>query len=139
MPFAGTYNNPYFADRQEMFARWNDGTPIVSRWSGTLLDMSHPKTQAFVRERVKRIADWGYRYFKLDGMHTGAVTHNVYVNTDSGFLYLAIPDLNDGLGLTAVDLNADLAWHVRAWGKWVLDRARQALNEGSRAAKEAAE
>jgi hypothetical protein len=81
MPFAGTYNNPYFADRQEMFARWDDGTPIVTRWSGTLLDMSHPKTQTFVRERVKRIADWGYRYFKLDGMHTGAVTHNVYVNT----------------------------------------------------------
>lgn len=81
MPFAGTYNNPYFADRQEMFARWDDGTPIVTRWSGTLLDMSHPATQMFVRERVKRIADWGYSYFKLDGMHTGAVTHNVYVNT----------------------------------------------------------
>jgi hypothetical protein len=81
MPFAGTYNNPYFADRQEMFARWDDGAPIVTRWSGTLLDMSHPKTQTFVRDRVKRIADWGYRYFKLDGMHTGAVTHNVYVNT----------------------------------------------------------
>lgn len=81
MPFAGTYSNPYFADRQEIFARWDDGAPIVTRWSGTLLDMSHPKTQAFVRERVKRIADWGYRYFKLDGMHTGAVTHNVYVNT----------------------------------------------------------
>lgn len=81
MPFAGTFNNPYFADRQDMFAHWPDGTPIVSRWSGTLLDMSNPKTQAFVRDRVKRIADWGYDYFKLDGMHTGAVTHNVYVNT----------------------------------------------------------
>ncbi len=81
MPFAGTYGNPYFADRQEMFAHWDDGTPIVTRWSGTLLDMSHPTTQTFVRDRVRRIADWGYRYFKLDGMHTGAVTHNVYVNT----------------------------------------------------------
>jgi hypothetical protein len=81
MPFAGTFNNPYFAERQEMFAHWDDGTPIVTRWSGTLLDMSHPQTQTFVHDRVKRIADWGYRYFKLDGMHTGAVTHNVYVNT----------------------------------------------------------
>lgn len=81
MPFAGTYNNPYFVEQQEIFAKWDDGTPIVTRWSGTLLDMSHPKAQTFVRERVKRIADWGYRYFKLDGMHTGAVTHNVYVNT----------------------------------------------------------
>jgi hypothetical protein len=81
MPFAGTHNNPYFADQPYLFAKWDDGTPIVTRWSGTLLDMSHPKTQSFVRDRVKRIADWGYGYFKLDGMHTGAVTHNVYVNT----------------------------------------------------------
>jgi hypothetical protein len=81
MPFAGTWNNPYFADKQDLFARWPDGTAVVSRWSGSLLDMSNPKTQAFVYNRVKRIADWGYEYFKLDGMHTGAVTHNVYVNT----------------------------------------------------------
>ena len=81
MPFAGNWKNPYFADKQELFARWPDGTPVVTRWSGSLLDMSNPKTQAFVHDRVKRITDWGYRYFKLDGMHTGAVTHNVYVNS----------------------------------------------------------
>ncbi len=81
MPFAGTVNSPYFADRQDLFAHWDDGSPIVTRWSGTLLDLSNPKTQKFVRERVRRIAGWGYRYFKLDGMRTGAVTHNVYVNT----------------------------------------------------------
>jgi adenine-specific DNA methylase len=27
----------------------------------------------------------------------------------------------------SVHLDADLAWHVRAWGKWVLDRARRDL------------
>jgi len=81
MPFAGTWNNPYFAEKQDLFARWPDGTAVVSRWSGTLLDMSNPKTQVFVYDRVKKIADWEYGYFKLDGMHTGAVTHNVYVNT----------------------------------------------------------
>ncbi len=81
MPFAGTWNNPYFADKQDLFAHWPDGSAVVTRWSGSLLDMSNPKTQDFVRQRTKRIADWGYDYFKLDGMHTGAVTHNVYVNT----------------------------------------------------------
>ena len=35
--------------------------------------------------------------------------HNVHVNLDSGFLYLVIPDLNSGLGITAVDLNIDPA------------------------------
>ena len=32
-----------------------------------------------------------------------------------------------GMEGSAVDLDADLAWHVRAWGKWVLDRAREDL------------
>jgi len=32
-----------------------------------------------------------------------------------------------GLETATVDLEADLAWHVRAWGKWVLDRAREDL------------
>jgi len=81
MPFAGTWNNPYFADKQDLFAHWPDGTAVVTRWSGSLLDMTNPETQRFVHDRVKRVTDWGYGYFKLDGMHTGAVTHNVYVNT----------------------------------------------------------
>ena len=33
--------------------------------------------------------------------------HNVFVNSDSGFLYLAKPDIGDETGLTAVDLNVD--------------------------------
>ncbi len=33
--------------------------------------------------------------------------HNVFINESSGFLYLGIPDLDSGLGLTAVDLNTD--------------------------------
>lgn len=81
MPFAGTWNNPAFGDKQELFAHWPDGSVVTTRWSGSLLDLSNPATQVFVKERVQRIVDWGYDYFKLDGMHTGAVTHNVYVNT----------------------------------------------------------
>ncbi len=81
MPFAGNWKNPYFADKQDLFARLPDGSPFTTRWSGTILDMSNPKTQRFVHDRVKKIADWGYGYFKLDGMHTGAICHNVYVNT----------------------------------------------------------
>lgn len=80
MPFAGNFRNPYFDPG--IFAKNPDGTPFHdARWSGTCLDLSNPKTQAFLRERVKRIYDWGYRYFKIDGMHTGLVTYNIYVNT----------------------------------------------------------
>jgi len=37
------------------------------------------------------------------------------------------PQMLPGLEMATVDLEADLAWHVRAWGKWVLDRAREDL------------
>jgi adenine-specific DNA methylase len=32
-----------------------------------------------------------------------------------------------GLDAPTVSLDADLAWHVRAWGRWVLERAREEL------------
>jgi len=32
-----------------------------------------------------------------------------------------------GMELAGGDIEADLAWHVRAWGQWVLDRARREL------------
>jgi len=81
MPFAGDHYTHYFSDKLDLFARWADGTPCEDkRWSGSLLDATNPKTQKFIYERTKRIYDWGYDYFKIDGMHTGAVTHNTYVN-----------------------------------------------------------
>lgn len=80
MPFAGNFRNPYFHD--EIFFRNPDGTPFHDdRWSGTCIDSTSPEGAAFVRERVKRLYDWGYRYFKIDGMHTGLGTYNIYVNT----------------------------------------------------------
>lgn len=80
MPFAGNFRNPYFDP--EVFARNPDGSAFHdARWSGTCVDMSSPKAEKFVRERVRRIYDWGYRYFKIDGMHTGLATYNIYVNT----------------------------------------------------------
>jgi hypothetical protein len=80
MPFAGNFRNPYFD--HDIFAKNPDGTPFHDqRWSGTCLDMSHPKAQAFLAETVQRIHGWGYRYFKLDGLHTGAPSKNIYVNT----------------------------------------------------------
>ncbi|MCH9034283.1 MAG: choice-of-anchor B family protein, partial [Planctomycetes bacterium] len=50
------------------------------------------------------------------GVGYGAA-HNLYINPDSGFLYLAIPNLNSGLGLTVVDLNTDPV-HPAVVGTW---------------------
>ena len=83
MPFAGNFRSPYFDP--DIFANNPDGTPFHdARWSGTCIDMTNPKAERFVRERVRRIHGWGYRYFKIDGMHTGLITYNTYVNTSYG-------------------------------------------------------
>lgn len=81
MPFAGTWDDPFFADKQEMFAQ-KDGKPYVVHWGGTCFDLTHPNTQAYVYGVARRIAhDWGYKYFKLDGLWTGMATGMCYVHT----------------------------------------------------------
>jgi len=81
MPFAGTWDDPFFADKQDLFAT-KDGKPFVVRWGGTCFDMTNPKTEQYVRSVARRIArDWGYKYFKLDGLWTGMATEICYINT----------------------------------------------------------
>jgi hypothetical protein len=80
MPFAGNLASPLFP--HSIYAKNADGSPYHDAlWSGTCLDLSNPETQAFILERTQRIYNWGYRYFKIDGMHTGLATKNIYINT----------------------------------------------------------
>lgn len=55
-----------------------------------------------MRDRVRRIYDWGYRYFKIDGMHTGVITYNTYVNTSYGNKDFGKSTLHDS-GMTHVE------------------------------------
>ena len=81
MPFAGTFDDPWFADKQHWFVKRADGTPFDMPWGGTALDMSHPEARAYVRSLSTRIArEWGYRYFKMDGIYTGIAANPRYVN-----------------------------------------------------------
>jgi hypothetical protein len=81
MPFAGTWDDPCFADKQDLFAT-RDGKPYVVHWGGTCFDLTNPKTLAYVRDMACRVGvDWGYRYFKLDGLWTGMATGMCYINT----------------------------------------------------------
>lgn len=79
MPFSGDMYNPYFPE--EIFAKqkWTDKPYEVKRWSGTCIDVTNPKGEEFLRKRFKRIYDWGYLYHKIDGLHTGAPSENIYV------------------------------------------------------------
>jgi hypothetical protein len=81
MPFAGTWNDPFFADKQYLFAT-KDGKPFEVNWGGTCLDLTNPRTQEYVRAVARRIGrDWGYQYFKLDGLWTGTASAIRYINT----------------------------------------------------------
>ncbi len=81
MPFAGTYNDPWFEPHQDWFVKRADGTPYDTAWGGTSLDMTHPGVQEYLRGIVRRLtAEWGYRYLKMDGLYTGAGVPQIYVN-----------------------------------------------------------
>ena len=89
MPFAGTYDDPYFAGRQDWFVKRADGTPYDTVWGGTSIDMTHPAARLALRKYIANfVNEWGFRYFKMDGLYTGLAARQVYVNTgyvDDGF------------------------------------------------------
>jgi len=135
MPFAGTYNDPWFADHTDWFAKREDGKPYDTVWGGTCLDMTNPAAREHVRSVVKKIAgDWGYTYFKMDGMWTGLAAKQVYVNAaykedNFGDAVLANPDktnieaIRDGLKLVreaagpkVFFLGCNIAQNMRAYG-----------------------
>ena len=80
MPFARNYQDPEYKDRQHWFVKRDNGKPYDTEWGGTCLDLTHPEVKAHLTQLVKSIRSWGYEYFKMDGLWTGAATEQMYVN-----------------------------------------------------------
>src|SRR6202042_1547338 len=81
MPFAGDYLDPMFAQHPDWFVKNEKGEPYETKWGGTSIDMTNPAAREYLRSVVDRIAhDWGFTYFKMDGLYTGTATNQVYVN-----------------------------------------------------------
>jgi hypothetical protein len=79
MPFAGTYNDPFFADKQDLFFKDDEGKPYDVFWGGTGIDMTNPRSQEYLRQNIRRFAkEWGYEYFKMDGLYTGLGVRTMY-------------------------------------------------------------
>ncbi len=103
MPFSGNFDDPYWADKQDLFVRsaidypepgqkntrrysninQKIGEPYETFWGGTSLDTSNPKTLEYITDVVTRITqDWNYKYIKIDGMWVGGAIEQLYVNDE---------------------------------------------------------
>lgn len=81
MPFAGTFDDPWFADKQHWFAKRPDGKPFDTSWGGTCFDLTLPEVQDYLRLQIKKnVNEWNYKYIKLDGYSTGLAVSPQYVN-----------------------------------------------------------
>lgn len=80
IPFARNYQDPEYKDRQSWFMKRLDGRPYETVWGGTSLDLTRPDVQEHIINLARTIHGWGYNYFKLDGLWTGSVTEQQYVN-----------------------------------------------------------
>jgi hypothetical protein len=80
MPFSGDIHHHAF-DKAIFATDAKNGGPFDSKgWSEAPIDSTAPAGEAFLHDRFRRIYDWGYRYFKIDGLHSGAPSLNIYVN-----------------------------------------------------------
>ncbi len=80
MPFSRNHQDPEYKDRQHWFAKRLNGKPYETSWGGTSLDLTNPEVQNHVSYVAKKMQSWGYDYFKMDGLWTGTVTEQVYIN-----------------------------------------------------------
>ena len=80
LPFGRNYQDPEYADRQDWFVQRTDGTPYDTAWGGTCLDLTHPEVQAQLARIAKLYRSWGVKYYKMDGLYTGAACEQIYVN-----------------------------------------------------------
>ena len=103
MPFSGNFDDPYWNDKQDLFARsaidypeegqkntrryssinQKKDAPYETFWGGTALDTSNPKTIEYIESVVSRIVnDWGYKFLKIDGLWVGGAIEQLYVNDE---------------------------------------------------------
>jgi len=80
IPFAGSSEDPWFADKQAWFAQKPDGKPYDTFWGGTCYDLTRADTRAYLKDVIRTLThDWGYGYLKMDGLYTGASVNLNYV------------------------------------------------------------
>ncbi len=124
-PFAGGGAIPLEAMRLGCEATAVDINPVA--WFILKCTLEYPQKLAgktrplpdFVLEDRGFMEDFFKKARALSGKDLDAALQDIFPDVDAS---MRLP----GIGATA-DVNADVAWHVRAWGNWVLERARADL------------
>ena len=80
MPFSRNHQDPEYKERQHWFAYRPNGKPYETPWGGTSLDLTLPEVQDHLVYMAKTMQNWGFDYFKMDGLWTGTVTEQIYIN-----------------------------------------------------------
>lgn len=80
-PFGWDFKRPVFAEHQDWFVKHPGGEIYSVKWGGDCLDMSNPHAREFLYGVVHRMThDWGYQFFKLDGLWAGMCAGILYPN-----------------------------------------------------------
>ena len=80
LPFGRNYQDPEYTHRPDWFVQRTDGKPYDTAWGGTCLDLTHPEVQAQLARIARLYRSWGVKYYKMDGLYTGAACEQIYVN-----------------------------------------------------------
>jgi hypothetical protein len=81
IPFAGTYDDPWYAEKHHWFAKYPDGKPFYTFWGENPFDLTIPEVQDHLRLQIRKIVkEWNYKYMKLDGYWMGLAVNLTYIN-----------------------------------------------------------
>ena len=127
-PFAGGGSIPLEAMRLGCEAAAVDINPVA--WFILKCTLEYPQKLAGQKrplpDFILKDRDFMYDFFKAKSLSKSEINFYLeklgYASQGSIQLSLAFEEKPD-------ILEADLAWHVRAWGRWVLDQARHELAE----------
>ena len=81
IPFAGAYDDPWYAEKNHWFAKYPDGKPFYTFWGENPFDLTIPEVQDHLRLQIRKIVkEWNYKYMKLDGYWMGLAVNLKYIN-----------------------------------------------------------
>ncbi|MGA2659983.1 MAG: DUF1156 domain-containing protein [Verrucomicrobiota bacterium] len=131
-PFAGGGAIPLEAMRLGCEATAVDINPVA--WFVLKCTLEYPQKLAGEKRRLPDFAlrnrEFMEDYFEKSlGLKGAALRRRLVQQFGDADNEQEFHELKEGPATCGRELKADLAWHVRAWGRWVLDEARKGLAE----------